>query len=154
MTIALGSDHIGLLLKRQIIPILEQKGFSFQDFGAYSEERVDYPVFGRQVGEAVAAGRCARGLVFCGTGVGISISANKVRGVRAVVCSEPYSARMSRLHNDTNVLALGSRVVGVELAWMIVETWLQTSFEGGRHQRRLELIGNIETNNLHPNNMN
>jgi ribose 5-phosphate isomerase B len=145
MRIALGSDHVGLLLKRQMIPFLEDKGYSFRDLGTYGEQRVDYPEYGRLVGEAVASGACARGLLFCGTGVGMSISANKVRGVRAVVASEPYSARMSRLHNDTNVLALGSRVVGPGLAWMIIETWLGSLFEGGRHQRRVELIGKIQT---------
>jgi ribose 5-phosphate isomerase B len=107
-------------------------------------ERVDYCEFGFRIGEAVARGNCDKGLAFCGSGVGIAISANKVKGVRAVVCSEPYSARLSREHNDTNVLALGARVVGIELAKMIVDTWLNAPFEGGRHADRIAKIALYE----------
>jgi ribose 5-phosphate isomerase B len=105
---------------------------------------VDYPVFGEKVARAVASGECEKGLLFCGTGVGISIAANKVKGIRAVVCSEPYSAKLSREHNDTNILAVGARVVGIELAKMIIETWLTTPFEGGRHATRVEMLNNME----------
>ena len=115
-----------------------------QDFGTCGPERVDYCDFGFRVGEAVASGECEKGLVFCGSGVGISISANKVKGIRAVVCSEPYSAKLSREHNDTNILALGARVVGIELAKMIVDVWLEAEFEGGRHADRIEKIAQYE----------
>ncbi len=142
--IALGSDHAGRGLKEEIKKLLDERGLEYVDFGTDSDESCDYPVFGFAAASAVASGKCERGLLFCGTGVGISLAANKVKGIRCVVCSEPYSARMSRLHNNSNMLALGSRVVGTELARMIVETWLDTSFEGGRHQRRVDLISAIE----------
>ncbi len=142
--IALGSDHAGRPLKLEIIRLLEEKGLEYTDFGTDSEARCDYPVYGRLAAEAVADGRCERGLIFCGTGVGISISANKVPGIRCVVCSECYSAVLSRNHNDANMLALGARVVGVDLARMIVSMWLEAEFEGGRHQTRVDLIHQIE----------
>ena len=142
--IALGSDHAGLPLKLEIIKLLEERGLEYTDFGVLTNERADYPTYGRLAAEAVADGRCERGLVFCGSGIGISISANKVPGIRCAVCSEPYSAQMSRLHNDANMLGLGARVVGVDLARMIVNTFLDTGFEGGRHQGRVELIAGIE----------
>ena len=142
--IAIGSDHAAFPFKEEIKAYLIDKGYELQDFGTCDRERVDYCDFGFQVGEAVARGECEKGLLFCGTGVGISISANKVKGIRAVVCSEPYSARLSREHNDTNVLALGARVVGVELAKMIVDVWLNTGFEGGRHADRIEKIARYE----------
>ena len=142
--IALGSDHAGRGLKEEIKKLLDERGLEYTDFGTDTDESCDYPVFGFAAASAVASGKCDRGLLFCGTGVGISLAANKVKGIRCVVCSEPYSAKMSRLHNDSNMLALGSRVVGTELARMIVETWLDTDFEGGRHQRRVDLISAIE----------
>ena len=142
--IALGSDHAGRPLKLEIIRLLEEKGLEYTDFGTDSEARCDYPVYGRLAAEAVADGRCERGLIFCGTGVGISISANKVPGIRCVVCSECYSAVLSRNHNDANMLALGARVVGVDLAKMIVSMWLDAGFEGGRHQGRVDMIHQIE----------
>ncbi len=142
--IALGSDHAGRGLKEEIKKLLDQRGLEYVDFGTDTDDSCDYPVFGFAAASAVADGKCDRGLLFCGTGVGISLAANKVKGIRCVVCSEPYSAKMSRLHNDSNMLALGSRVVGTELARMIVETWLDTDFEGGRHQRRVDLISAIE----------
>jgi ribose 5-phosphate isomerase B len=142
--IALGSDHVGFELKEPIKAYLEARGVEIRDFGSFSSQRTDYPVYARLVARAVASGECARGLLFCGTGVGISIAANKVRGIRAVVCSEPYSAKLSRQHNDTNVLCLGSRVVGLELAKMIVDEWLAADFEGGRHANRVRMIGEIE----------
>lgn len=142
--IALGSDHAGRPLKLEIIKLLEEKGLAYQDFGTYDQTSCDYPVYGRLAAEAVASGQCDRGLVFCGTGIGISLSANKVPGIRCAVCSEPYSAVLSRNHNDCNMLALGARVVGVDLARMIVSMWLEAGFEGGRHQRRVDLIMVIE----------
>ena len=142
--IAMGSDHAAFEFKEAIKAWLTEKGYALQDFGTCGAERVDYCDFGFCVGEAVASGGCEKGLLFCGTGVGISISANKVRGIRAVVCSEPYSAKLSREHNDTNILALGARVVGIELAKMIVDTWLNTGFEGGRHLERINKIAQYE----------
>ncbi len=142
--IAIGSDHAGYSYKEEIKSYLKDRGLQVKDYGTFSEESVDYPDFGIAVGQAVAAGECEKGILFCGTGVGISVSANKVRGIRAVACSEPFSAKMSRLHNDSNVLALGSRVVGIELAKMIIDIWLETEFEGGRHQRRVDKIIQFE----------
>lgn len=142
--IALASDHIGLTLKKVIMELLEEKGLEYKDFGAYTNERCDYPVFGSAAARAVASGACDRGIIICGTGVGISLAANKIHGIRCVVCSEPYSAKLSRLHNNTNMLSMGARVVGEDLARMITETWLETSFEGGRHQRRVEQLSILE----------
>jgi len=142
--IAIASDHVALEMKEAIEQYLHERGDEVEDLGTYTKERVDYCDYGFQVGEAVACGRYERGILFCGTGVGISISANKVRGIRAVVCSEPYSAKLSREHNDTNVLALGARVVGIELAKMIVDAWLSTPFEGGRHGDRVRKIADYE----------
>jgi ribose 5-phosphate isomerase B len=142
--IAIGSDHAAFAFKEEIKAYLIVEGYEIQDFGTSGPERVDYCDFGFRVGEAVASGECENGLVFCGTGVGISISANKVKGIRAVVCSEPYSAKLSRKHNDTNILALGSRVVGIDLAKMIIDVWLNTAFEGGRNADRIEKIARYE----------
>ncbi len=142
--IALGSDHVGLALKREIKLLLDEKGLAYQDFGTDKEERCDYPVYARLAAQAVADGSCDRGLIFCGTGIGISIASNKVNGIRCVACSDCYSAVLSRSHNDTNMLALGARVVGIDLAKMIVSMWLEAEYEGGRHQRRLDLISDIE----------
>lgn len=142
--IGIGSDHAAFAFKEEIKAYLIANGYEVRDFGTYGLERVDYCDFGFRVGEAVCRGECARGIVFCGTGVGISISANKVQGIRAVVCSEPYSARLSRQHNNTNILALGARVVGIGLAKMIVDEWLATAFEGGRHEGRIQKITHYE----------
>jgi ribose 5-phosphate isomerase B len=144
--IALGCDHIGIELKEPIRDYLLSKGFQVKDFGTVTRERAEYPHYALLVARAVTGGECERGLLFCGTGVGISIAANKVRGIRAVVCSEPYSARLSRQHNDTNILCIGARVVGIELAKMIVDEWLAASFEGGRHAERVQKIKEIEEN--------
>ena len=138
--IAIGCDHIGFELKTHIIEHLQSKGYGIKDFGTHSTERTDYPLFAKAVADAVTKGECEKGILVCGTGVGISIAANKVKGVRAVVCSEPYSALLSRAHNDTNILALGARVVGRDLALMITDIWLGGKFEGGRHQRRVDMI--------------
>jgi ribose 5-phosphate isomerase B len=146
--IAIGCDHAGFQYKEEIKSYLEDKSLQVKDYGTYSEESVDYPDFGIAVGRAIADGECDKGLLICGTGVGISISANKVRGIRAVVCSEPFSAKLSRQHNDSNVLAMGSRVVGIELAKMIIDTWLETEFEGGRHKRRVDKINEFDNNRV------
>src|SRR5918912_415603 len=123
--IAIGSDHVRLPLKEEIKTYLDELGYISQDFGAHSAERTDYPLFAREVTSAITSNQADLGILICGTGVGMSITANKVKGIRAVVCSEPYSAMLSRQHNNTNVLALGSRVIGAELARMIVKAWLE-----------------------------
>ncbi|MGN1419090.1 MAG: ribose 5-phosphate isomerase B [Acutalibacteraceae bacterium] len=147
MKIALGSDHAGFELKEKIKEHLESFGFACEDLGTFSKERTHYPIYGEKVAKAVVSGEFEKGIVVCGTGVGISIAANKVRGIRCVVCSEPYSALLSRRHNDTNMLALGSRVVGEELALMIVDTWISGDYEGERHAKRVEMIAEIERKN-------
>lgn len=144
MKIAVGSDHGGFLLKDVIMKYLKEKDIDFTDFGCFTTESVDYPDIGQAVGEAVAAGEYDKGIICCGTGIGISISANKVPGVRAALCGDCFSAKASREHNDANVLALGERVIGAELAKMIVDTWLNSEFQGGRHSRRVEKIAKIE----------
>ena len=141
--IGIGSDHAGLPLKDEIIKYLEEKGIEFKDYGTNTSDSVDYSDYGRKVAEAVRDGECERGIVICGTGIGISIAANKVKGIRASLCTNSYMAKMTRLHNDSNVLALGQRVTGVGVALDIVETWLGTKFEGGRHQRRIDKIKSI-----------
>lgn len=142
--IALASDFVGITLKKIIMEYLDSKGIEYKDFGSYDTSPCDYPVYGLKAANAVKDGICERGIVFCGTGVGISIVANKVKGIRCVCCSEPYSALMAREHNDANMLALGTRVVGGELAKMIVEQWLNGKFLGQPHQRRLDMIAQIE----------
>lgn len=142
--IALASDHAGLPLKREIIALLEQMGLGYRDYGTYTGESCDYAVFAQRAAKAVASGECERGILCCGTGIGISIAANKVKGIRCVACSDCFSAKMSRAHNDANMLAMGARVVGGELGRMIAEIWLGTGFEGGRHQRRVDQIAAIE----------
>ncbi len=144
MKIAIGCDHVGFILKDTVINHLKERGITVVDKGTYDESRTDYPIYGRAVAEAVSKGDVDLGIVFCGTGVGISIAANKVKGVRSVVCSEPYSAKLSREHNNTNVLSFGSRVVGSELAKMIIDNWLDAKFEGGRHSVRIEMISAME----------
>lgn len=144
MKIAMGNDHTAVEMKNIIKEFVKQKGYEVVDFGVNSEESCDYPIYGEKVGRAVVSGEADLGIVICGTGVGISLAANKVKGVRACVCSEPYSAKLSRMHNNTNVLAFGARVVGSEMAKMITEEWLDAEFEGGRHQRRVDIIMDIE----------
>ncbi|MFZ2537340.1 MAG: ribose 5-phosphate isomerase B [Oscillospiraceae bacterium] len=144
MKLAIGSDHVGIELKPTIIDYLKELGHEVEDFGPYSSERTDYPIYGKKVAEAVASGRFHKGILICGTGVGISITANKIKKIRAVVCSDPYSAKLSREHNNTNILAFGSRVIGSELAKMIVKEWLEAEYEGGRHGKRVEMIADIE----------
>jgi ribose 5-phosphate isomerase B len=145
MRIVVASDHAGVELRLEMADEARALGHEVVDLGPAPGVPVDYPVNGARVGRLVAAGEYDLGMLVCGTGVGISIAANKIRGVRAVVCSEPYSARLSRQHNNSNVLALGARVVGPGLARMIVESWLTAEFEGGRHARRVGLIEELES---------
>ena len=142
--IAIGCDHGGFALKQEVMRHLDELGLAYQDFGTYSEESCDYPVYGEAVARAVAAGECERGILCCGTGIGISIAANKVPGIRCACCSDCYSATMTRRHNDANMLAMGARVVGPDLGRMIARMFLTTDFEGGRHQRRIDQIAAIE----------
>lgn len=141
--IAVASDHAGYPLKKSIIEYLEARGYAYKDFGC-GGEKVDYPVYGETAARAVASGECYCGLIFCGTGVGISIAANKVKGIRCACCTDAYSAEYSRLHNDANMLALGARVIGPGLAEKLVELFLTTEFEGGRHQTRVDLINALD----------
>ena len=142
--IAIACDHGGFELKEQVRAHLERQGIAYKDFGCYSPESVDYPVTGAAAAKAVASGECERGILCCGTGIGISMAANKVKGIRCACCSDCYSAKMTRMHNDANMLAMGARVVGVDLGRMIAEIFLTTGFEGGRHQRRIDQIMAIE----------
>ena len=144
MRIGIGNDHAAVEMKEQIVAFLEELGHEVVNYGTDTNDSCDYPVYGEKVGRAVVDGDVECGILICGTGVGISIAANKVKGVRAVVCSEPYSAKLSKQHNNTNILAFGARVIGIELAKMIVEEWLNTEFEGDRHQRRVDMISYIE----------
>ena len=138
--LAIASDHGGFALKQEIMAHLKAAGVAFEDLGTYTEESCDYPVYAEKLGRAVAAGEYERGILLCGTGIGISMAANKIPGIRAALCSDCYSAEMSRRHNNANVLALGGRVLGPELAFRIVDTFLTAPFDGGRHQRRVSLI--------------
>lgn len=142
--IAIGSDHGGFELKQAIMKHLEEKGLKYKDFGTYSKDSCDYPVYGEAVARAIVSGECDRGILICGTGIGISIAANKVKGIRAANCGDCFSAEFTRRHNDANILALGARVVGEGLALKIVDTFLEAEFEGGRHAKRVELISEIE----------
>ena len=144
MKIGIGNDHAAVDMKNEISEYLKEKGYEVVNYGTDSNESCDYPVYGEKVGEAVAHGDVDLGILICGTGVGISLAANKVKGARAVVCSEPYSAKLSRQHNNTNILAFGARVIGIELAKMIIDEWLSAEFEGGRHQTRVDKITAIE----------
>ena len=149
MKIAIGNDHTALELKQIIMDLLKERGHEIVDMGTNSNISSDYPTYGELVGKAVAEKKVDCGIAICGTGLGISLAANKIKGVRAVVCSEPFTAKMSREHNDCNVLAFGARVIGYEMAKMIVEIWLDSDFEaGGRHQHRVDMIKEIEDRNL------
>lgn len=146
MKIALGSDHAGLKLKKEIIEHLKGKDIEFKDLGTDTEESCDYPDYAKKVAIQVADKNYDLGILICGTGIGISIAANKVPGIRAALCSDTFSAHASREHNNANILALGERVVGVGLALDIVDTFLNSEFQGGRHQRRVDKISDIENN--------
>ena len=142
--IGIGSDHGGFALKEAIKKHLEERGLEYKDYGTYSDASCDYPVYGRAVAKAVAAGECQLGILICGTGIGISITANKVKGIRCALCADSLSAEMTRRHNDANMLAMGAGIVGPNLAERIVNVFLSTEFEGGRHQRRVNLITDME----------
>lgn len=144
MRVVMGNDHSAIAMKNEIKEFVESLGHEVIDLGTNSTESCDYPVYGEKVGRAVVSGEADLGIAICGTGLGIALAANKVTGIRACVCSEPYTAKLSRVHNNANVLAFGARVIGPELAKMIVETWLNAEFEGERHQRRVDLIMDIE----------
>ena len=144
MKIAMACDHGGLELKETIKQHLTERGFEVEDFGTYTKDSCDYPDYARPAAEAVASGECERGILVCTTGIGVSITANKVKGVRCALLSDPVSARLTRQHNGTNMMALGQGFVGPMLALQIVDTWLDTAFEGGRHQRRIDKMMAIE----------
>jgi ribose 5-phosphate isomerase B len=148
MKIAVASDHAGLDLKVELLKVLDARGVEYEDFGTRDHASTDYPTWGELVGNKVSSGEFTKGLLVCGTGVGISLAANKVRGIRAVVCSDTYTATLSRNHNDSNVLALGARVVGPGLGSAILEAWLDAEFEGDRHSRRVEMLKAIEAKNF------
>ena len=144
MKVAIGCDHGGYLLKQDILIWMEENDIDYEDYGCFSTESVDYPVYGEKVARAVASGECDKGIVICTTGIGISIAANKVKGIRCAHCADPLSAEMTRRHNDANVLALGAGMVGPKLAVRMVEVFLNTEFEGGRHARRVSQLDAIE----------
>ena len=138
--IALGCDQGGFALKQEIMAHLKERGLEFKDYGSYDEQSVDYPVYAKKVAEAILSGECEKGILICGTGIGISISANKVKGVRCALCSDTLSAKMTRLHNDANVLVMPGRYIDTETASQIMEEFFNTEFEGGRHQKRIDKI--------------
>ncbi len=144
MQVAIGSDHGGFRLKTEIIAYLKEQGIDYKDFGTYSTDSVDYPDFARAVAEAVAGGKFERGILCCGTGIGVSIAANKVAGIRAALCHDTFSARMAGEHNMANIITMGERVIGFGLARDIVRAWMKAKFAGGRHAQRLEKIAAIE----------
>ena len=142
--IAIGNDHTALEMKQAVIEVLDELGLSYEDCGPNTDESFDYPASGEKAARAVAEGRCDLGIVICGTGIGIGLTANKVRGIRCAMVSEPYSALMARRHNDANMIAIGARVIGIEVAKLIVRTFLTEKFEGGRHARRVGMIMDVE----------
>ena len=144
--IAIGCDHAGVEMKKAVIEALSEKGFEFKDMGTDGEP-CDYPVMAEKVCNEVLAGNCEKGILICGTGIGMSIAANKINGIRAALCSDSFSTRFTRLHNNTNVMCMGARTLGQGLACELAEIFLTTGFEGGRHQRRIDLITEIEKKN-------
>lgn len=142
LRIAIGSDHGGYEYKEQIVSHLKEKGYECVDVGTYATDSCDYPVIARAVTTKITTGEADRGILICGTGIGMSIVANKVKGIRAALCGDTFSARASRAHNNSNVLCLGERVIGINLAMDIVDVWLESKFEGGRHQRRVDMMEN------------
>ena len=144
MKLVIGNDHAAVELKNEIKAYLEEKGHEVINIGTDTHDSCNYPEYGEKAGRMVAAGEVDGGVLICGTGVGISLAANKVKGVRACVCSEPYSARMSKQHNNSNIIAFGARVIGVETAKMIVDEWMNAKYEGGRHQVRVDMLTEIE----------
>ncbi len=148
MKIAIGNDHTAVEMKFEIKKYLEEKGHEVVNCGTDTSDSCDYPVYGKKVADAVVSGECDCGVLICGTGIGISMAANKVKGIRAAVCSDPLSAHLTKLHNNANIIAFGARIVGIETAKAIVDAYLDTEFEGGRHQRRVDMISDIESANL------
>ena len=144
MKLAIGNDHVALGMKQEVAAYLQSKGIEVIDVGTNSPERFNYPISGYKVARLVAGGEVDGGVLICGTGVGISLAANKVYGIRCCVCSEPYTAKLSKQHNNTNIIAFGARVIGIETAKMIVDEWLAAEFEGGRHQTRIDMLAEIE----------
>lgn len=144
MRIGIGNDHTAVAYKNEVTKLLEEMGHEVVNFGVDETSASNYPLQGFKVATAVVNGEVDRGIVICGTGIGISLSANKVKGIRCATVSEPYSAKMSRAHNDSNMLAFGARVVGIEVAKLIVKAWMTTEFEGGRHEARVQMIKDIE----------
>ena len=144
MKLAIGNDHVAIEMKKEIKDYLEGKGIEIVDMGTNTPGSFHYPISGYKVAKLVAAGEVDGGILICGTGVGISLAANKVKGIRACVCSEPYTARLSKQHNNTNIIAFGARVIGIELAKMIVDEWINAEFQGGRHATRVDMIMEIE----------
>ena len=143
--IGLGCDHGGLELKKTVMEYLDSKGIEYKDFGTYTSDSCDYPVYGKAVAHAVADGQCDKGIIICGTGIGVSITANKIKGIRCALCSDPVSAKLTREHNDSNVLAMGQRIIGVELMKEIVRVWMGTEFShDARHQRRIDKVMALE----------
>jgi ribose 5-phosphate isomerase B len=144
MLVAIGSDHAGLDLKNDVVALLMDLGHEYDDYGTDNPQSVDYPDFGEKVAKAVAGGKAERGILICGTGIGMSIVANKFANIRAALCNDLFCAKMSRLHNDANILVMGGRIIGKDLAKEIVSTWMKTDFESGRHLNRLKKISLIE----------
>ena len=144
MKLAIGNDHVAIEMKKEIKAYLEEKGHEIIDVGTNEPGSFHYPISGYKVAKMVAAGEVEGGILICGTGVGISLAANKVKGIRACVCSEPYTAKLSKQHNNANMIAFGARVIGPETAKMILDEWLGASFEGGRHEQRVALITEIQ----------
>ena len=144
MKLAIGNDHVAIDMKNEVKAYLESKGIEVIDVGTNNPERFNYPVSGYKVAKLVASGAVDGGVLTCGTGVGISLAANKVHGIRACVCSDPYTARLSKQHNNTNIIAFGARVIGIETAKMILDEWLNAEYERGRHQTRIDMIAEIE----------
>lgn len=144
MKIAIGNDHTAVALKNHIVEHLQKQGHEVVNFGTDDPTRSDYPVYGARAARAVASGECDRGIVICGTGIGISITANKIKGIRCALCSEPLSARLTREHNDANMLAMGARMIGTVMAENIVDTFMTTEFTGDRHIRRIEMVAKLE----------
>ena len=142
--IAIGSDHGGFALKQEVKAFLDSRSIPYQDFGTYTEESCDYPRYAEAACRAVVSGQCEKAILCCGTGIGISIAANKIKGIRAALCSDYFSAKYTRLHNDANVLCMGGRTIGPGLALELVDVFLHTEFEGGRHQRRIDQITELE----------
>ena len=144
MKMAIACDHSALDLKEEVKALLADRGIECEDFGTYTTDSCHYPIFGARAAQAVASGECEKGILICGTGIGMSLVANKVKGIRCALCSDSYSAKMTRAHNDSNMLAMGARVIGIEVAKEIVAAWLDTPFEGGRHQTRVDMITALE----------